>query len=374
MKKIILFVSGLALFISCSSNNDGVDDVPVNKDGYDRTALLVNWADNIIIPSFQNYEAKVQELITANNTFTASPSQVNLDVVRTKWLEAYKLYQRAYIFEIGKAEQIKFNDFTNTYPTNTTDIQTNISTGTYNLAALSQNDNQGFPAIDYMINGLAGTDAEILDFYTTNADATKYKNYLTAIVNRLKINVDLILTDWNTTFRNSFVTNNGSSATSSTNKMVNIFVKNYEYYLRALKVGVPSGALTDHITNPTKTEGYYKNDVSRELLLEAVQANQDFFNGKKANQTGNGESLKAYLDYLLTVKGGADISTVINNQFTAIYTSINTVSPSFSDQITNDNTKMLALYDELQKNVRNFKIDLMQKMDIVVDYIDNDGD
>jgi hypothetical protein len=47
------------------------------------------------------------------------------------------------------------------------------------LALLSQFDKQGFPALDYLINGLSTTDALIVT-HNNNANAAKYK-YLTDV-------------------------------------------------------------------------------------------------------------------------------------------------------------------------------------------------
>ncbi|HBX67301.1 MAG TPA: peptidase M75 superfamily protein, partial [Balneolaceae bacterium] len=45
-------------------------------------------------------------------------------------------------------------DNLNIYPTDTTEIKENIQTGSYNLALPSLNNSQGFPALDYLLNGL----------------------------------------------------------------------------------------------------------------------------------------------------------------------------------------------------------------------------
>jgi hypothetical protein len=68
---------------------------------------------------------------------------------------------------------------------------------------------QGFPALDYLINGLS-TDALIVTQYTTNANAAKYKKYLTDVT-RLKSSADSVVTDWNSGYRNSYIANNGTS-------------------------------------------------------------------------------------------------------------------------------------------------------------------
>lgn len=371
MKKILLILSLIIIVVACSSN-EGEN----NSDGnnYDRTALLTNWADNIIVPSYVNYQAKVQTLITNTNTFVATPSEANLQTVRTSWLEAYKAYQYVSMYNLGKAEEINFNMASNTYPTNTIGIESNISSGTYNLALLSQLDKQGFPALDYLINGLSTNDASIVGFYTTNTNATNYKQYLTAVVSKLKTNIDAVVTDWNSGFRNSYVANNGTSVSSSVNKTTNLFVKNFEKDIRTGKIGIPAGVFSSGVKYPEKVEGYYKNDISKDLLNVAVKATQDFFNGKHFNSTTTGEGLKTYLDFLNTIRNGQKLSDIINNQFATIYTVNNELNNSFSQQVNTDNSKMIAAYDALQQNVIYTKLDMMQALNITIDYVDGDGD
>lgn len=371
MKKILLIFGFIAIVMACSSNDTNNNS---GGDNYDRTALLTNWADNIIIPSYTNYQIKVQILVTNTNTFTTTPTETNLQTLRASWLEAYKAYQYVSMYNLGKAEEINFNMSSNTYPTSSAGIESNILSGTYNLALLSQFDKQGFPALDYMLNGLGINDASIVAFYTTNANATNYKQYLVALTSRLKTNIDAVVTDWNSGFRNSYVSNNGTSVSSSVNKTTNLFVKNLEKDIRTAKLGIPAGIFSAGIKYPEKIEGYYKNDISKELLNVATKAAQDFFNGKYFNSTTTGESLKPYLDHLNATKNGQKLSDLINNQFTACYAVNNTLNNSFSQQINTDNSKMITAYDALQQNVIYTKLDMMQALKITIDYVDGDGD
>lgn len=371
MKKILLIFGFIVFAIACSSNDNNNNS---GGDNYDRTALLTNWADNIIIPSYTNYQTKVQILVTSTNTFTANPTEANLQTVRTSWLEAYKTYQYISMYNLGKAEEINLNSASNTYPTSSTGIESNISSGTYNLALLSQFDKQGFPALDYLLNGLGTNDASIVGFYTTNANATNYKQYVVALASRLKTNIDAVVTDWNSGFRNSYVANNGTSVSSSVNKTTNLFVKNLEKDIRTGKIGIPAGIFSAGVKYPEKVEGYYKNDISKELLNVATKAAQDFFNGKHFNHTMTGESLKSYLDHLNASKNGQKLSDLINNQFMACYAANNALNSSFSQQVNTDNSKMITAYEALQQNVVYTKLDMMQALKITIDYVDGDGD
>src|SRR6476659_10008029 len=128
MKKIVFILSFFAFVYACSSGDDGNKNT---SDGYDRTALLTNWADNIIIPSYQNYQAKVQVMVTNTNTFVATPTEANLQTLRTSWIDAYKAYQYVTIYGFGKSLDIHFKEATNTYPTDALGIEANVTAGTY---------------------------------------------------------------------------------------------------------------------------------------------------------------------------------------------------------------------------------------------------
>lgn len=370
MRKILLLLSLLLIIIACS----GGESSDTTGDNYNRTNLLTNWSDNIIIPSFENYQTKVGTLKSKVESFNSAPTTAALTEVRNAWLDAYKAFQHVALYDIGKAEEISFVSFSNIYPTYVFEIENNITYGGYDLASLTQIDKQGFPAVDYMINGLGADDDAIVAFYTSNAKAAKYKQYLLDLVTRLKGMADLITNDWKNTYRNTFVASNGNSVSSSVNKIVNAIVKNYEKNVRAGKVGIPAGIYSSGVTYSNKVEAYYKNDISKLLLNEGIIATQNFFNGKHFNSSTTGAGLKEYLDHLNVVKDGQKLSDIINAKFATIFTTTAQLNDSFSEQIISDNSKMISAFDQLQWIVIYFKTDMMPALNITVDYVDADGD
>ena len=357
------------LVYSCST-----DESASSVDSYSRTALLTNWADNMIVPAYQSHQSKVASLNTASEAFISDPTEVKLNSLRAAWLEAYKSYQYVAIFNVGKAETLYFRETSNTYPVDVTGVQSNIAGGAYDLAAISQYSKQGFPAIDYMINGLALSDTEIVAFYASGTNAESYKSYLAALTGKLQQTITEIVVDWTSGYRDSFVANNGNTVSSSVNMVTNNFVKYFEKDIRAAKIGIPAGLFSNGLRFPEKLEAIYKQDVSKELLIAAVQGANDFYNGKHFNDAGVGESLKSYLDFVNAVRDGQNLSTVINNQFISIFTKLNLLDVNLSEQVNNENEKMIAAYDALQQNVIYLKLDMMQALNITVDYVDSDGD
>lgn len=371
MKKVfVLFVISV-LSISCKDDTTSVNS---NTDGFDRRPMLTNWADNIIIPSYENYVAKTNALQASTTEFSKNPTSQNLSEVKNAWKEAYKAYQTVALFDLDKAQEIRFIDFTNTYPTNTQKIAENIAASTYDLTLLSQIAAQGYPAMDYMLYGLGESESDVLSFYTTHTIADKYKKYITDLSARTVTLSNQLVTYWKNDYRDAFVSSTGSAVSSSTNKMLNTFVQHYEFHVRGLKIGGPSGRLNNGNKVPERVEAFYEKDFSKELALTAIKAGEDFFNGKKFNDSSTGESILTYINFLKVERDGQLLGNLITAQYQSIYTKTASVSDSFYDQVKTDNTKMLDLFDVLQRNVIYFKINLLPALSINIDYADNDGD
>ena len=374
MKKIILLTAVIFTLISCK--NGAVDSC--KTDSFNRKALLENWADNIIIPAYENYVSELELLDAKAIDFVATPNQTNLTNLKTAWINAYKAWQKVSAFEVGKAEELKMRDFTNTYPSDIAKIEANITAKDYNLTLSTKLNQQGFPALDYLLNGLGKTaatapasDSEILVYYTS--PTSLYKSYLTAVTSRLKTMGTSVLTDWKTSYRNTFVANDCSSSTASFDIVTNDFIFNFEKHIRFAKVGDPSGYLSG-ISAPEKVEALYNKTASKELLVVALQASIDFFNGKHFNSTTEGQSLKSYLNELNIEAGGGQLSVMINQNLEESKNIANNLEGNFYDLIVNNRTDLNPLREKLHSVVDVFKTNMLSAFKVKADYNDSDGD
>ncbi|NND88678.1 MAG: imelysin family protein [Flavobacteriaceae bacterium] len=370
MKNIALLLLLSLSLVACSESDNDINDT--NVDSFDRSAMLVNWADEIIIPAYQSFAIHTDALNNAAEVFTADPSESNLASLRQEWEDAYISFQDVAIFEIGAAETLRYRTRLNTYPTNTSEIDQYISEGSYDFVLPSTNDAQGFPALDYLLFGL-GTSEETISRFTTHTNSDNYKDYLLAVTSSIDQLTQQVLTDWTTGFRDSFIANNGSSASSSVDKLTNDFILYYEKSLRAGKIGIPAGIFSNDPL-PEKVEAFYKKDLSKALALAGLEASSRFFKGQNLTSSTTGKSYKDYLDYLNTIKNGEDLSQLIIDQFAAARTSLNGLDANFTTQIETNNSAMLDTYDELQRNVILLKVDMLQALSIDVDFVDTDGD
>ena len=372
MKHLFLILSTLVIVWSCSTDDDPQTQEEPSA-SFNRQAMLVNWADKIIVPAYRDFQQSTNELQRRTVEFTATPNEVNLATLRNQWITSYRAFQKVSMFEIGRAEQLRFRDRMNTYPVNVAEVENFITTGDYNFELPSTNDAQGFPAMDYLLNGLAPTDAEIANIYF-GSNGLAHKAYLEAVVESIHVLATDVYNNWETSFRDDFVANNGFSASASVDKLTNDFIFYFEKSLRAGKIGIPAGVFSNEPL-PQNVEGLYYGYLSKILALDALDAAEGFFRGR-TNNTGNvyGESFETYLDFLNTIKNGADLSDLIIAQFEEARVAIELLNTDFTEQIATDNTAMLNAYDELQRNVILLKVDMLQALSIDVDYVDTDGD
>lgn len=364
MKKLFL------ILIVCNLFSCGEDDNAQPADTFDRKAMLTHWADNIIIPGYTTFAEKTTELEAASAAFASAPNETTLGALRISWEETYLVWQQVAMYDIGKAEEVLLRNNLNIYPVDTDALEANISAGNYNLELPSTNDQQGFPALDYLLYGVRTNEADLVMLYN---EEEAYRTYLQAVTARIKSLTQIVLDDWTDGYRDEFIASDGNSATASVDRFVNDYIFYYEKHLRAGKVGIPAGVFSGAPLENT-VEAYYRRDLSKRLLLTALDAVQNFFNGQHFNGTLTGPSLVAYLTELNAEKAGTPLADVINEQFNTSRTQAETLMDDFTTQIVDDNTAMLSTYDQLQLNVVNLKVDMLQVLNINVDYVDADGD
>ena len=352
---------------------DNIDEDAVLGEAFTRGEMLTNWADHIIIPAFEALADDMDSLSLAANTFTEIPNQENLISLKQSWLNAYLAWQTVAMFDIGMAEEITLRNYMNVYPLDAEEMTTTLLVGGYDLTSVNRQDEQGFPALDYLLHGLANSEAEIITFYTDEFNGPKYKIFLTDLVERMRSLTYMVLIDWKERYREEFIERDGSGATESVNSMVNAYIYYFEKFLRSGKVGIPAGIFSNSPLSD-RVEARYREDVSKELLIKSLNSAQDFFNGVHFSQEDSGMSLQGWIDYLEKTRDTHHLDSLINNQFALIHAQVVNLNDDLGVQVTTDNIGMLETYDLMQEIVIFMKVDMLQLFDIKVDYVDADGD
>ncbi|WP_037575559.1 imelysin family protein [Sporocytophaga myxococcoides] len=379
-----ILILSVLIFFSCSKDKD---DTGGNTEGVDRSAMLTFIADDIIIPSYAGFKIKLDAMVEKSNDFTANPNSSTLNSFRQAWVEAYTEWQKVELFDVGPAEKHTLRNFFNIYPTSVHTTVTingtnngiieNIANGNENLNLPSNYSAQGFPALDYLLNGIGDSDDAVLAEYTTATDAQAKLAYVKKIVDQMNFRFNQTYTEWTAGYRDQFVSKTSLDIYSSTSLLVNGFVLNYERFIRSGKFANPSGAMSSSPNAyPEDVEAFYKKDLSRTLAITAHQASVDFFNGKSVKTGNEGNSLKTYLNAIEAkdLKSGKPLVDTLNGQFKAIASAMNSLNPSLETEVRTNNQAMIDVYNKLQTATRMLKVDMTSAMSITITYTDNDGD
>ena len=358
----------IPIILCCLLSLFSCQEPPIQQDDtFDRGVSLRFMAESIIIPAWENYHSATQALVEANSAFSLNPSNNTLNDYRESFKIAWLAWQDVSMFDIGKAEELKVRNYTNLYPTDTELINEHILTADINLSLPSTYAAQGFPALDYLLYGL---DSETQIVASLSKDNVIY--YLSLLTDKLHVMSSAVLEDWKGDYKNDFISNDGSSATSSYDKIVNDFLIYYEKYLRAGKVGIPAGVFSIS-SIPTNTEAYYSS-ISNKLFQRGFQSTTNFFNGKGYGSENYGPSLITYIKHIQDISNLGDITEQINANWENVSNLLADIDTDFASQIMEDKVLMLELFDALQANVILLKVDMLQMLNIQVDFVDADGD
>lgn len=375
MKKI--FVAIIILFISCNPEKK-VTPLVGNE-----PEVLKNWFENIILPAYKNYQTEVAKLTEVAKKFEEDPTGKNFAILRDTWFEAYKAFQRTIIFDVEEILKSRYYvAMANTYPTAPEAIEENIKSlkeegklsKHLDVSPLaSRHQYQGFPALDYL---LFEPSKDIT--YYEKEENRKDREYIRMLAEALEKNVQTVITIWEEN-KEKYINSNDHSVTGAYSITINTFIQSYEDKIRARKVGYACGAIPNQNGKAIANyiEAYYKEDVSKELLMIALQTSQNFFLGKHTNGTETGKSLSHVLEEI----GRKDIVNEVNKQYESIFKELEATANNFKllaidgENMTDFTQRPLyKLYLEIQKNVANYKTRMLNALKVQVNYQDSDGD
>lgn len=341
-------------------DKDGND----NKVNFDRSAMLQAMADNHIAPSYATLNGTVNDLTTSFNTFKTNLDQQNLTDLKTAFLAVYRQWQACSMFEFGPAMDVALRSNLNTFPTDTTTINSNIGTGGYNLNTAANIDAKGLPAIDYLLFGM--DDAATLTAFQDQARL----DYLEDLITDISTKVTTVHNAWQNGYTQTFVLKDGVDVGSSLSEVLNQLNFQFELVKNA-KIGIPLGKRTLDQALPDKVEALYSG-ISTELANLNLLAIQSLYLGEIGNS--NYSSFHAYLIAIDAQYNGSTLASAIEAQLNIAITQVATMPTNLSDAVVNNTTPVNAAYVEVQKTVVLLKSDMPSALGVLITYQDNDGD
>lgn len=371
--KGLIFIGALYLLSSFFSCKEKKEEEVITEVSFDKSGMLANIGDNLIVPSYSKLKISVDLMQLTANQFIADPTLVSLTDLQAQFSQVYTNYQWCSAFEFGPADNEIIRANFNTFPCDTIQINSKITTGDLSLSAASDLDAKGFPAMDFLLFSNQNNNTALIRF-TTGAYSSNAKNYLAALITELKFKTDAINTAWAANggnYSSTFKGNTGSDVGGSIGMLVNQLNFDFEL-LKNAKIGIPLGKKTFGTPIPEKVEAYYSTQ-SLALVTEHLKSIENIYLGRNS-QNADGLGLDDYLAHAKAQHSLGLLNDVIKDQFTLAKTKIAAIPGTLSQAVVSNAVIVDAAYAELQKLVVLLKVDVPSALGILITYQDNDGD
>jgi predicted lipoprotein len=356
------------VFTACEKEDDKKDLQPE----FDKKAMLSNIGSQIIVKNYSEFELISNDFYTAVLDFNSNTNETKLIELQNKFKTLYEQWQYCSTFEFGPAEQLALRSNLNTFPTDSTQINSNIHSGSYQLDAASNMDAKGFPAIDYLL--FSSSNQDVLEKFNNDTQAAERKKYLLDLAGEIKKLSSSVYQMWQTAGSNylsTFENNTGSDINGSIGLLINQF--NYDFeLLKNAKLGIPLGKRTLGNALPEKVEAPYSNYSN--LLISAQLQNLEYIYLGTSKGKNEGIGLDDYLEKVDAKYNGASLNQKIKEKFSSLKIKINNLPKSLNIAVVEDYSQVDACYAEMQQLAVLLKVDMPSVLGVIITYQDNDGD
>lgn len=347
----------LSLF-ACQEDEEMTNPCDID---FSQKALLNNIANNILLPAYENHLDELNSLIFTLQSAFDEESISFLNSAQQRFTTVYETWQYIEPYNFGPAEANFLREVANPFPLNLEDLLANMAAGPYTSGQFDRFD-KGYPAVDYLLFGVADTQEETLAYYADPAKQAYLLDLLEDIRTRLQTTID----EWNNGYFESFTNNTGTAAGTSVSLLINNINEHYENIKRD-RIGIPSGVLTLDFPNPDKVEAPY-SQLSQYLAVHSVLASQEFFTGRDL------VGLDDYLEAAEATKNGDPLEQLIIDQYASALAALEKIPVPLKETVVNQPDLVSDAYTELVKNVVQLKTDMPSVLCVAITYIDNPSD
>ena len=140
-----------------------------------KTTVINDFADNVVIPTYQQLVLRAETLSKAVDAFVSSPNNETLAVAQLAWKATRTPWEQSEAFAFGPAESLGYDGDLDDWPVNQTDVSAILKS----KIALSpkvvenlQTTQKGFHTIEYLLFGL-DNDKDVSDFTPRELELVK---------------------------------------------------------------------------------------------------------------------------------------------------------------------------------------------------------
>lgn len=359
--KNILILCAASLLWGCANNtkNENIDDFDVSE-------ILVNAADNIIVPQLKGLKESAQEIDNAFSDFSQGPNSQNLSLLQGKFKSSYQAWQTCSFINFGNSSFNILANVLNTFPTDTQQVnslfQQTDPVLELTLGAIA------YPGFDYTF--FDGNENEIINRISTHGKIYCEKN-----IELIKSKSEDAYSFWKNDkdgYYTKFKSDDTKTISSPFTVYVNAFCKDLEV-LKNAQLKAPGGQ--EFFVNPLpyESEALFSG-YSLDLFKSHLANLERIYNGDDIS--GNiGIGFDDYLKALGTKKGDETLNDLILSTFATINEKVNALNGSINDAAKNQKPTVDELYSNIKKLVGYTKTDMSYAFGVNISYADpQDGD
>lgn len=336
---------------------------------------LTDLTDGIILPGYLSFQTESAKMVTQAESFCAltSPTQQDLDALRTQWVEMTKAWQNIRFVNVGQITQNTnlfriqlFPDDNNAVARGVDDFLIEPGTVTADFISNKNAGGQGIPALEYLLYP-----AEDGDSLLTASNAAKRCEVVEAIANNMANITKEVYDAWSTSggnFRQQLIS--GAAPFTSIRDSVGELVTNWLEILAITKDEKMLYVLTDNAPGRPETAEHFRSDVS----LQMVEVNLLSIRAFYTNLDGKG------LDTIIVdTLGQNSINEQMMTALDASVAAIQKVNQTYSTYnevltTTQGRADLTEVIDRM-RDVRDLLVaDLEQVLDINIGFNALDGD
>ena len=182
-----------ALLISgCSDSSSTPTNSNVN---FDADAMIANLVDNVIVAGYTELNSEADDLVVAVNALNTTPNNTNLNAAQQAWIDARAPWESGEGFIFGPVDSLGVDPAIDSWPLNTSDLQTFLSNNQTAVQADVENasdDVRGYHAMEWLLfgDGISDNEKDAMEL------AAGETNYLVALSDAYKAQTQALVDGW----------------------------------------------------------------------------------------------------------------------------------------------------------------------------------
>lgn len=373
----LLLIAALAVALPACSRSSSPDPVVSNSGGnFDRNAMLLNLAQNVVLPSYRQFEVQAQDLVTQTQEWAdairnAGNVSQELSEAQQAWRSSMDLWQELELYQFGPEgpatqvvggqdlrEEIYSFPITNTCRVDQETVENNFPNANFTDNELTNV--YGFDALEYLLFNASTQNncppqADInsngsWDALVNSGDLDQRRaDYAVVVAQDILANATALKNAWEAgqgdfSAQFSLAGLNGSVYPSAQAAANDVFAGMFylDLLTKDVKLGRPAGVIGATTVDPSQVESFYARR-SKEHVLANLRAFRKLYLGNDPADPAR----PGFDDWLVAVGANQlamDLQTAIDDAISAVQN----IPGTLHDAVTNDLASVQSAIDAIR--------------------------